>query len=96
MKLIGLSAANDVSSRIQLMTSVLRLFGNRDAFECCVPFTKHADYYVRWYVMRELISINSERAWPIVKDMAKNDPNLDVRRTAARTLEMFSNAMVAS
>lgn len=91
MKLIGLSAANDVSSRIQFMTTVLRLLKYGDAFDCCIPFTKHSDYFVRWYVMRELLCIDPERAWPMVVDMAEHDPSQDVRKTAARTLELFGS-----
>ncbi len=94
-RLIGLSATNDKASRIQMMATILRLFGHGEAFDACLPFVDHADYFVRWYVMRELLAINAERAWPLVEEMARHDPNPDVRRTAQRTLDQFQPLLAA-
>lgn len=94
LKLIGLSSSNDTSSRIQLMSTILRLFKHSDAFDSCLPFIKHSDYFVRWYVMRELLAMNPDRAWPMVVDMAEHDPNQEVRKTASRTLELFRNPSI--
>lgn len=96
LKLIGLSAANDTSCRIQLMSSVLRLFKHRDAYDTCLPFASHPDYFVRWYVMRELLAMDPERTWPMVKTMAERDPNPGVRKTASRTLELFRDSFAAA
>lgn len=93
--LIGLSATNDKSSRIQMMATILRLFGHAEAFESCLPFLRHDDYFVRWYVMRELLAIDAERAWPLVEKMAVDDSHPDVRSTARRTLDLFHSAIAA-
>ncbi|MFP7722614.1 HEAT repeat domain-containing protein [Lysobacter sp. A3-1-A15] len=94
-RLIGLSATNDKASRIQMMATILRLFEHGDAFEACLPFAGHTDYFVRWYVMRELLAIDADRAWPLVEKMAEQDPHPDVRRTARRTLEHFRTPIAA-
>jgi hypothetical protein len=94
-RLIGLSATNDKSSRIQMMATILRLFGHERAFEIAEPFAAHQDYFVRWYVMRELIAIDSARALPLVEAMATNDPHPQVRDTAVRTLAMLRPAIAA-
>lgn len=94
-RLIGLSATNDKSSRIQMMTTILRLFGHDEAFEACLPFATHQDYFVRWYVMRELLAINPERAWPLVEKMATDDPHPNVRATAQRTLDLLRPQLAA-
>lgn len=95
MTLIGLSATNDKSSRIQMMATILRLFGHAEAFESCLPFLRHDDYFVRWYVMRELLAIDAKRAWPLVERMAAADPHPNVRVTARRTIEMFRPSIAA-
>lgn len=92
MRLIGLSATNDKSSRIQMMTTILRIFKHADAFEVMKPFIEHEDYFVRWYVMRELLSIDHKRAWPLVERMATYDPHPHVRQTAAKTLDLLSDS----
>lgn len=93
--LIGLSATNDKASRIQMMTTILRLFGHERAFDTAVPFVAHPDYFVRWYVMRELIVIDPERARPLVEAMAVDDPHPQVRSTAARTLALMTTPIAA-
>jgi hypothetical protein len=93
--LIGLSATNDKSSRIQMMATILRLFGHDRAFEIAEPFASHEDYFVRWYVARELIAIDTERALPLIESMATNDPHPQVRETANRTLAMLRPAIAA-
>lgn len=95
LKLIGLSATNDKASRIQMMTTILRLFGHQHAFDIASPFVAHPDYFVRWYVMRELIAIDSCRAWPLVEAMAADDPHPQVRLTARRTLALLAPAIAA-
>jgi len=95
LRLIGLSATNDKASRIQMMATILRLFEHADAFDACLPFIAHSDYFVRWYVMRELLAIDADRAWPLVEEMARHDPHPNVRKTAQRTLDQFRPSLAA-
>lgn len=95
LRLIGLSATNDKSSRIQMMTTILRLFDHGRAFESCQPFLSHPDYFVRWYVMRELLAIDSDRAWPLLERMAAGDSHPDVRNTARMTQDFLRTSAAA-
>lgn len=95
LKLIGLSATNDKASRIQMMTTILRLFQHTEAFDLCLPFARHEDYFVRWYVARELLAIDAERAWPLVAEMATHDSHPHVRNTAQQTLKLFRSTVTA-
>lgn len=89
-KLIGVSAGHDKSSRIQLMSSLVRIFGHAEGFSALEPFTAHSDYFVRWYVARELVVIDAQRALPIIERLAACDPHPQVRGAALLTLQLLT------
>jgi hypothetical protein len=86
---VGCSATSDVSSRIQMMTTLLRKLGDGRAFEAVAPFLAHEDFFVRWHVMRELLGIDAAAALPHLERMAAGDPHPDNRSAAAEVLTRF-------
>jgi hypothetical protein len=89
---IGCSATGDGSSRIQLITSLLRKLDAADAFEAMRPFLDHRDFFVRWHVLREMFGIDAAAALPLLRRMAEADPHPDPRRTAQSVLARYEKA----
>ncbi|WP_306249523.1 HEAT repeat domain-containing protein [Parvularcula sp. IMCC14364] len=84
-----LSAADQRSSRVQMLNTVARLFDRQDAVPPMQSLMKHPDHYVRWQTARELVALDPEAAEHPLRQMSEQDANPDVRRMAARTLQMF-------
>jgi hypothetical protein len=89
---LGCSAVDDADSRIQMIATLARKLGHREAFEAIAPFTAHARFFVRWHAMRELIGIDARAALPRLRTMARGDPHPDVQRAAQATLEQLDRA----
>jgi hypothetical protein len=86
---VGCTATGDTSSRIQMITTLLRKLEHRDAFPAIAPFLEHPDFFVRWHVMKELLGLDAEAALPHLKRMAASDPHPDPRRAARAVLDRF-------
>jgi hypothetical protein len=84
---VGCSATGDGSSRIQMITTLLRKLGCEASFPVLAGFLDHQDFFVRWHVMRELLGIDAEAALPHLKRMAARDSHPDVRRAARSVLD---------
>ncbi|MCI5046195.1 MAG: HEAT repeat domain-containing protein [Aquisalinus sp.] len=84
-----LSAADQRSSRMQMLNTVARLFEREDAIGPMQSLMQHPDHYVRWQTARELIALEPEAAEMPLRVMSKQDANPDVRAMAAKTLEIF-------
>ena len=84
---VGCSANDDGSSRIQMLTTLLRKLAAPGAFAAIADFLGHPDFFVRWHAMRELLGIDVEAALPHLRHMADQDPHPDPRRAARALLE---------
>ncbi len=84
---VGCSATGDTSSRIQMITTLLRKLDHQPAFAAIAGFLDHADFFVRWHVMKELLGLDAEAALPHLRRMAAADPHPDPRRAARLVLD---------
>jgi hypothetical protein len=84
---VGCSANGDGASRVQMITTLLRKLDCKSAFPAIEPFLGHADFFIRWHVMRELLGIDAEAALPHLRRLAADDPHVDVRRAARAVLD---------
>lgn len=84
---LGCSATGDTSSRIQMITTLLRKLDHQAAFPAIAAFLDHADFFVRWHVMKELLGLDAEAALPHLRRMAATDPHPDPRRAARAVLD---------
>ncbi len=88
-RLVACSASDQKSSRLQMLSSLVRLLDGPASPELQDRLTRHRDHFVRWHTMREWLSKNAEEARPRLEEMAVSDPNPQVRQTAAMTIEML-------
>ena len=86
---IGASSTDEASSRLQMMVSLLRALGREDAFALFEEALASPQFYTRWHVMREMLSLDAEAALPSLRRMAAADPHPDIRAAARQTLGMF-------
>lgn len=84
---VGCSATDDVASRIQMMATLLRKMGRKDAFDTLAELLGDANFFVRWHVMRELLGLDAMAAMPHLWRFAESDPHPDVRRAARQALD---------
>jgi hypothetical protein len=90
---VGCSANGDSSSRIQMITTLLRKLDCKAAFPAIEVFLGHADFFVRWHVMRELLGLDATAALPHLRRLAGSDPHDDVRRAACAVLERLDTPL---
>lgn len=88
-RFIGASSTDEVSSRLQMMVSLLRAMDREDAFPLLEEALASPQFYTRWYVMREMLAMDADAALPSLRRMAAGDPHPEVRATAQQALEMF-------
>jgi HEAT repeats len=86
---IGASSTDEVSSRVQMMVSLLRTMERDDALPLIVEALESPHFYTRWHIMRELLAMDADAALPHLRRMAAADPHPEVRATAAQTLQLF-------
>lgn len=84
---VGCTATGDTSSRIQMITTLLRKLDHQAAFPAIADFLDHPDFFVRWHVMKELLGLDVHAALPHLKRMAASDPHPDPRRAARAVLD---------
>ena len=84
---VGCTATGDTSSRIQMITTLLRKLDHQAAFPAILAFLDHPDFFVRWHVMKELLGLDAGAALPHLKRMAATDPHPDPRRAARAVLD---------
>ena len=88
-RFIAASSTDEVSSRVQMMVSLLRAMDREDAFPLFEEALSSPQFYTRWYVMREMLAMDADAALPSLRRMAASDPHPDVRAAAAQALELF-------
>lgn len=82
----GASSADDVSSRMQLMLSLLRTLDRQDAAPLFRAALCSPHFYMRWHAMRELLALDAEAGLPCLRKLAQADAHPEVREAAAQTL----------
>lgn len=89
LRFAGASSSGELSSRIQLMLTLLRAMDRRDA----VPFFREMvtgpHFFDRWHAMREFLALDAEEALPCLREMAERDPHPEVRSAARSTLDLL-------
>lgn len=90
----GASSTDEVSSRTQMMLSLLRTMDRGDAVPVMVEMLANPHFYARWQAMRELLALDAEAALPHLAAMAEEDPHPEVRAAAAVTLCAVADAAV--
>lgn len=88
-RFIGASSTDEASSRVQMMTTLLRTMGRDDAFPVLEASLDSPQFYTRWHVMREMLAMDAEAALPALRRMAEADPHPDIRAAARQTLDLF-------
>ena len=89
LEFVGASSTDEVSSRTQMMLSLLRIMDRQDAVPLFRELLGSPHFYARWHAMREFLALDAESALPHLREMAEGDPHLEVRGAAAQTLAAF-------
>jgi LmbE family N-acetylglucosaminyl deacetylase len=84
---VGCSATDDIASRIQMITTLLRKLGCDAALPVMAGLLDHQDFFVRWHVMKEMLGLDVETSLPHLRRMAARDPHPDPRRAARAVLD---------
>jgi len=93
---VGATATGDTSSRIQMITTLLRKLDHKAAFPAIAAFLDHSDFFVRWHVMKELLGLDAGAALPHLKRMAASDPHPEPRRAARAVLDRIEAPAAAT
>lgn len=88
-RLIACSAADQKSSRLQMLSSLVRLLDGPASPALHDRLSRHEDHFVRWHTMREWLSSKPADARLRLEEMAADDPNPQVRQVAAMTAKML-------
>jgi hypothetical protein len=89
LEFAGASSSDEVSSRVQLMLTLLRAMDRTDAAGLFAEVASGRHFYDRWYAMREFLALDAGTALPHLRRMAAADPHPEVRSAAGRTLAQF-------
>lgn len=89
LEFVGASSTDEVSSRIQMMTSLLRAMGRDEALPLLAESLDGWHFHTRWHIMREMLAMDAEAALPSLRRMAETDPHPDIRAAARQTLDLF-------
>lgn len=73
------------AARSQMLLTLLRACGRRDADPAFDAATRDPAFFVRWDAMRQWLAIDAGAAEPRLAEMALDDPNADIRAAAAAT-----------
>jgi hypothetical protein len=89
LRFVGASSNDEAASRIQMMLTLLRTMGRRDAVPVFRQMLSSEHFYARWQAMREFLALDAAAALPHLRAMAAIDPHAEVREAAAATLAHF-------
>lgn len=78
------------AARSQMLLTLLRASGRRDARAAFDAATRDPAFFVRWDAMRQWLAIDADAAGPRLAEMALDDPNADIRAAAAATLAQIA------
>lgn len=83
---IGVASNDEAASRAQMLLTLLRLQGRRDAAHCFVDAIETGPHFLRWHAMRELLALDPATALPHLQRLAADDPHDEVRAAARATM----------
>lgn len=89
LRFAGASSSDELSSRIQLMLTLLRALDRQDAAPFFREMASGPHFFDRWHAMREFLALDAEQALPCLRDMAARDPHPEVRAAARSTLDLL-------
>lgn len=89
LRFAGASSSDELSSRTQLMLSLLRTLDRQDAAPLFREMLGSPNFFDRWHAMREFLALDPEQALPCLRTMAEGDPHPEVREAARSTLHLF-------
>jgi hypothetical protein len=89
LQFVNASSADEASSRVQMMATLLREMDREDAVPVLRELLGTPHFYTRWHMMREMLALDADAALPDLQLMAACDPHPEVRAAAARTLTLF-------
>jgi hypothetical protein len=89
LSFVGASSTDEASSRVEMIVSLLRTMEREDAVPLIVEALDSPHFYTRWHVMRELLALDADAAFPHLRRMADGDPHPEVRAAALQTLQLF-------
>jgi hypothetical protein len=89
LRFAGASSSDELSSRTQMMLSLLRTLDRRDSAPLFRAMLDGPNFFDRWHAMREFLALDAELALPSLRAMAKGDPHPEVRAAARSTLALF-------
>lgn len=87
----GLIGGDPKSSRIGLMTKLLKEFNYVDAIPTMTQIAQHKDHFVRWETIRHVLCMDYKAGMELV-EKALHDPHPHVRMAAAQTLKQLQAA----
>jgi hypothetical protein len=77
------------ASRILMLLDLVRGSGRADLPAMFAHFARHEDRMVRWQGMRDLLAVDLAAARPILRHMARSDPDMHVKTAAQATLAVL-------
>lgn len=84
--LVGVASNDEGASRSQMLLTLLRIEGRRDAAHCFVDALEAEPHFLRWHAMREYLALDPVAALPHLLRLAASDPHDEVRLAARATL----------
>lgn len=87
--LVGTSVSTQEASRLQMYATAMRILARDDAVPEVERLLEHPLHFVRWHAMRELLGMDTLRAYPHLLHMCQTDRQASVRRAALATLKRF-------
>lgn len=85
----GASSADEGSSRIEMMASLLRVLDRHDAAPLLGELMRDSPHFTRWALMREMLAMDADAALPFLRALAASDPHAEVREVANQTIAAF-------
>jgi hypothetical protein len=89
LRFAGASSGDELSSRIQLMLSLLRTLDRQDSAPLFREMAGGLHFFDRWHAMREFLALDCSKALPCLREMAERDPHPEVRAAARSTLHLL-------
>ena len=86
LKPVAASSTDPAASRCQMMLSALRALDGAAETSLYDALLDDRSFEVRWHAMRELMLVDSRRAWPRLRRLAASDSHREVRAAAARAV----------
>ena len=89
-KLHSFTAADMKSSRVQLLTTLVReLDWHLGVEQLLAIATTHPDHFVRWHAMRESLVMDLSASTPLLNHLVDHDPHPQVREAATQTVALI-------